>query len=107
HRGTLLAPVSHRVEAERVAALDDLCETVVTVEVSEAMQAVLARLGMGILRGMPLIQSLHQDRNMARQLRQLTAQNCYDIIHVEHSFMSPYMAFVSQDTPPKRVLSMK
>jgi sugar transferase (PEP-CTERM/EpsH1 system associated) len=106
HRVTLLAPVSHRVEAEHVAALDHLCETVVTVEVSETMQAVLARLGMGLLRGMPLIQSLHQDRNMARQLRQLTVQNCYDIIHVEHSFMSPYMAFVSPDSRAKRVLSM-
>jgi sugar transferase (PEP-CTERM/EpsH1 system associated) len=106
NRVTLLAPVSHPLAASQLSAINELCETVVAVPVSEALPAVLRRLATGLFRGMPLIQSLHHDAGMARQLRRLTSLNAYDIIHVEHSFMAPYMAYVSPQSSAKRVLCM-
>jgi sugar transferase (PEP-CTERM/EpsH1 system associated) len=106
HRVTLLAPVSRPPEAEDVATLKTFCADVVAVPVSDQSGAILGRLARGLLRGMPLIQGLHYDANLARHLRRLTSVNAYDVIHVEHSFMAPYMSAVSVRLPAKKILSM-
>jgi sugar transferase (PEP-CTERM/EpsH1 system associated) len=106
HRVTLLAPVSRRPEPESVAAMKEFCADVVALPVSEAFGAVLGRLARGLLRGMPLIQGLHYDSNLVRRLRQLTLVNAYDVIHVEHSFMAPYVAAVGAHRRAPRILSM-
>jgi polysaccharide biosynthesis protein PslH len=106
HQVTLIAPISRRPEPQDLATLTDLCDTVVAVPVPETVHAVLSRLVRGLVRGLPFIQSLHRDRRMARTVRRLTSLNAYDIIHVEHSFMSPYLGSVSRQTRARTVLSM-
>jgi sugar transferase (PEP-CTERM/EpsH1 system associated) len=106
HRVTLVAPISTPREPQHLSALTDICETVVAVPVSEAVHAVLRRMAMGLVRGMPFIQALHRDVNVGRQIRRLTSRNAYDIIHVEHSFMAPYLASVNPNSDARTVLSM-
>lgn len=106
HRVTLLAPIGGPQNPEDRPALTAICETVVAVPVSEAVHAVSRRLALGLVRGMPFIQSLHHDANMAKQVSRLTALHAYDIIHVEHSFMAPYLASISPQSRAKRVLTM-
>jgi len=106
NRVTLLAPLRYPEEAKHVSTLKQLCEKVITAPLSDEIQPVLRRLAMGLLHGRPLIQSMHYDPNLARQIHRLTSQEVYDIIHVEFSFMCPYLAFVSPRSQAKRVLSM-
>ena len=106
HRVTLIAPVANPYKPEQLAPLTDYCESVVAVPVSEAAHAVLRRLAMGLVRGMPFIQSLHLDRRLARSVRRASSGNDYDIIHVEHSFMTPYLAWRSRSCRARTVLSM-
>jgi sugar transferase (PEP-CTERM/EpsH1 system associated) len=106
HRVTLVAPISGSHEPAHVVRLRDLCERVVAVPVSETGPAVLRRVAAGLIRGMPFIQSLHRGPDMARELSRLTAGNAYDIIHVEHSFMAPYLAHVRRNDRTRTVLSM-
>jgi sugar transferase (PEP-CTERM/EpsH1 system associated) len=106
NRVTLLAPLRHPEEAKHISTLNGLCERVITTPFADEIQTVLLRLAMGLLQGRPLIQSLHYDPKLARQIHRLTSQEVYDIIHVEFSFMSPYLAFVSPRSQAKKVLSM-
>ena len=106
HRLTLVAPIAVPRSPEHLAALAPLCETVVPVPVSESGPAVLRRMAAGFVRGMPLIQGLHRNRHMAQQIHRLTSSNAYDVIHIEHSFMAPYLASVSSRSHARTVLSM-
>lgn len=103
---TLLAPLRHPEEAKNIPMLNHLCARIVTTALSDELHAVLRRLSLGLLRGRPLIQSMHHDPNLAREIHRLTSEEVYDIIHVEFSFMSPYLAFVSPRSEAKKVLSM-
>jgi len=106
NRVTLLAPLRHPEEAKHVSTLNGLCERVITSEFSDEIPLVLRRLSIGLFHGRPLIQSMHYDPNLARQINKLTFQEVYDIIQVEFSFMSPYLAFVSPTSKAKKVLTM-
>ncbi len=106
NRVTLLAPLRHPEEAEHVSAVSRLCERVITTQLPDRAAAVVRRLAIGLVRGMPFIQGLHYDPSLARHLRTLTSQNTYDIIQVEFSFMAPYLAAVSPRSGAKKVLSM-
>jgi len=106
HRVTLVAPVSCPIDAVDRAELDDWSIEVLAVPVSEALLAVLRRLAVGLFRGMPLIEGLHHDRRIAQHIRQLTAGNQFDIVHVEHSFMAPYTTYIDARSRAKRTLSM-
>jgi sugar transferase (PEP-CTERM/EpsH1 system associated) len=103
---TLLAPLRHPEEAKNISMLNHLCARVITTALSDELRAVLRRLSIGLLHGKPLIQSMHYDPNLASEIRRLTSQEVYDIIHVEFSFMAPYLAFVSPRSQAKKVLSM-
>ncbi len=106
HEVTLLAPVAQPPEPRELAVLTAFCRTVVAVPVSDRAGAVLRRLAIGLARGMPLIQGLHRDTNLAGHLRDLTSRNDFDIIHVEHSFMAPYLEAISPRSRARTVLSM-
>jgi sugar transferase (PEP-CTERM/EpsH1 system associated) len=106
HRVTLLTLLRDPEQRQYVKDLDGLCERIVTSPLSDATLEVLGRLSTGFLRGRPLIQNMHYDRNLAEQVRRLTSLNRYDIIHVEFSFMAPYMQFVSPGSQARSVLVM-
>ena len=106
HRVTLLAPVGETHVSGDVEAITSLGVEVVAVPVSEAGRAVARRLGRGLLHGRPLIQGLHYDVAMARQLRELTTRQTFDVIHVEHSFMASYVGSISPECTARTVLSM-
>jgi sugar transferase (PEP-CTERM/EpsH1 system associated) len=103
---TVLAAASSAPEPDHVSALKEFCAAVVAVPVSESSPAVVGRFARGLLRGMPLIQGLHYDVNMAHHFHRLTSLNRYDVIHVEHSFMAPYLPAVALTSPAKKILSM-
>jgi polysaccharide biosynthesis protein PslH len=106
NRVTLLAPLRHPAEAKNIPTLNRLCASVVTRECADELQAVLVRLSMGLFRGTPLIQSMHYSSSLADEIHRLTSQETYDVIHVEFSFMTPYLAFVSPRSRAKKVLVM-
>ena len=106
HRVTLLTLLRDAEQERHVRELNGLCEHVVTTLLSDDTVSVLRRLSAGLLQGRPLIQSMHYDRAMADHVSRLTSQNAYDIIHVEFSFMAPYLDSVSPHSQARRVLVM-
>jgi sugar transferase (PEP-CTERM/EpsH1 system associated) len=104
-RVTLLAPLRHPEEVENVSAVREICERVITTPLPDRTPAVVRRLAIGLARGMPFIQGMHYDPRLAHHIRTLTAQNQYDVIHVEFSFMAPYVAAVSPRSRVKKILS--
>lgn len=106
HRVTLLAPVDRTPRTEQLRVLADLGVEVVATRVSSSASAAMVRLGSGAFRGQSLLQGLHYDVGMAREVQRLTAVNAFDVIHVEHSFMAPYLDSVSPRSRAKTVLSM-
>ena len=106
NRVTLLAPLRHPEEAKNISMLNRSLREGYHNRIVRRNSPVLRRLSMGLLRGRPLIQSMHYDPNLARQIYKLTSQEVYDIIHVEFSFMAPYLASVSPRSQAKKVLSM-
>ena len=53
-----------------------------------------------------MIQGLHYDAAMARELRLLTGRQAFDVIHVEHSFMASYIGSIARQCTARTVLSM-
>lgn len=105
HSVTLLAPLRHSDEAKHVPAVSALCERVITTRLPDRAPAAVARLTRNLVRGMPFIQGLHYDPTLARHVRTLTSESAYDVIHVEFSFMAPYVAAVSPRSQARRILS--
>jgi sugar transferase (PEP-CTERM/EpsH1 system associated) len=103
---TLLTTVRRPKELEHTSALAGLCDKIVTTVLSDKAQPVLRRLSLGLLRGMPLIQSFHYDVNLAQKVHELTSQDSYDIIQIEFPFLAPYLQAVHPRSRAKRVLSM-
>jgi sugar transferase (PEP-CTERM/EpsH1 system associated) len=106
HSVTLLTTVRDPEEVEQISALNGLCEKIVTTVLSKQVRPVLRRLSVGLVHGMPLIQSFHYDANLAQKVRQLTFQESYDIIHMEFPFLAPYLGAVSARSRARKVLSM-
>jgi sugar transferase (PEP-CTERM/EpsH1 system associated) len=106
HRVTLLAPVDQAPRTEHLRVLAGLGVEVVGTRVSSRASAAMVRLGRGVFRGQSLLQGLHYYASMAREVQRLTAVNAFDVIHVEHSFMAPYLDWVSPRCRAKTVLSM-
>jgi sugar transferase (PEP-CTERM/EpsH1 system associated) len=106
HSVTLLAPVTRQPDLDHLNPLSDLCERVVPVVVSETAPATIGRMAAGLARGLPLIAGLHFSRRFARRLRDLTTAGHYDVVHVEHSFMAPYLSWIGPRSRARTVLSM-
>jgi sugar transferase (PEP-CTERM/EpsH1 system associated) len=106
HRVTLLAPVAEAPAPGHLQALTGLGVEVIAVPVSEDGRAVARRLGRGLLHGRPLIQGLHYDAAMARELRLCTTRRAFDVIHIEHSFMASYVGAISPESRARTLLSM-
>ncbi|MGE0813594.1 MAG: glycosyltransferase [Vicinamibacterales bacterium] len=106
HAVTLVAPAAHPVARRDLEPLAAWCEAVEIVPISERPAAVLGRMAAGLVRGMPLIQGLHRHPAMRRAVARLTAAHDYDVVHVEHSFMAPYLSAIARGRHPRTVLSM-
>lgn len=106
HRVTLLTLLRDPEQAQHVNELAPLCDRVITTVLSDDTLPVVARLSAGLTHGRPLIQSMHYDSTMAGHVSRLTSQNRYDIIHVEFSFMAPYLDWVSPSSQARTVLVM-
>lgn len=91
---------------DHIAALNEICENVVTVELSNRTGAILSRLLKGLLHGRPLIQSFYYDTQLAGRVRDLTSRMDYDIVHVEYSFMTPYLKAIDPRSRAKKILAM-
>jgi sugar transferase (PEP-CTERM/EpsH1 system associated) len=105
HRVTLLTPLRHPDEGEHVPTVSALCEQVITTQLSDRVPATIGRLGRNLVRGMPFIQGLHYDPNLARHVARLTSERAYDVLHVEASSMAPYVAAVSPRSRVRRILT--
>ncbi|MEZ5290870.1 MAG: glycosyltransferase [Vicinamibacterales bacterium] len=106
HAVTLVAPSAHPVAPRDLEPLAAWCDAVEIVPISERPAAVLGRMAAGLVRGMPLIQGLHRHSAMRRAVARLTAAHDYDVVHVEHSFMAPYLSAIARGRRPRTVLSM-
>jgi polysaccharide biosynthesis protein PslH len=106
HRVTLLTLLRDAGQARNIRELSGLCTEIVTTPLHDDTPAVLRRLSRGLASGRPLIQSMHYDPVLAAHVRRLTEQNHYDVIHVEFSFMAPYLDAVSPRSTARKVLVM-
>ena len=106
HRITLLTLLRDRGQVQYVKEVAALCDEVITTPLPDDTPGVLRRLSGGVVRGRPLIQSMHYNRDLAEHVRRLTAQDRYDIIHVEFSFMAPYLQSISPHSRARKVLVM-
>lgn len=106
HRVVLLATVRHPGEVNRKSALTGLCERIITTVVPDTTWTTLRRLSHGLIHGMPFIQGFHYDTGLAQEIRELTTQNEYDIIHIEFPFLASYLRCLKPGTRSKKVLSM-
>jgi sugar transferase (PEP-CTERM/EpsH1 system associated) len=106
HRITLLTLLRDRGQVQYVKEVAALCDEVITTPLPDDAPGVLRRLSGGVVRGRPLIQSMHYNRDLAEHVRRLTAQDRYDIIHVEFSFMAPYLEAISPRSRARKVLVM-
>jgi len=106
HRVTLL---THRPETESAweeNPVRELCERIETAVLPARAGAVLGRLAQGIARGLPLMQAFYWQPQLARRIRQLTAAEDYDIVHIEFSYMAHYLLALSPASRAQTVLSM-
>ncbi|MGB7948933.1 MAG: glycosyltransferase [Candidatus Binatia bacterium] len=106
HSVTLLTPIYRVEETDHIAALNGLCEKVATVPVSNGTGAILSRMSRGLLDGRALIQSFYYDTQLARRLRDLTSRLDYDIVHVEYSFLTPYLKAIDPRSRAQKILAM-
>ena len=105
HEVSLLANVTSAAEFDHVQALSTYCRTIDTKLIHHSQLARLGRMLKGILNGSSLIQSYHYNEMLALQLTELTADEDYDIIQIELSFMSRYVAAISPTSKAKKILS--
>lgn len=106
HRVTLVTLLRDPGQARHLQELTGLCEQIVTTPLPDDTLTAVRRLALGLAAGRPLIQSMHYDAALARHVRRLTEQHHYDIIHVEFSFMTPYLDAISPRSQARKVLVM-
>jgi sugar transferase (PEP-CTERM/EpsH1 system associated) len=106
HSVTLLTPIYGVEETEHIAALKDVCENVVAVALSNQTSAIFSRLSRGLLHGRPLIQSFYYDTQLSRRVRDLTSCRDYDIVHIEFSFLTPYLKAIDPRSRARKILAM-
>jgi len=105
HQVTLLTHVTSPQERGHVDAIRDLCEGIEVEFVSSARLHRIGRVAAGMLQGYPVIQSIYYSRRLAQRVRALTAEDRFDVIHVEFSMIARYARAISARCKAKRVLS--
>jgi sugar transferase (PEP-CTERM/EpsH1 system associated) len=106
HSVTLISSVCREEEIQHTAAINSLCESIITTVLSNETAAVFSRLSRGVLSRRSLIESFYFDMRLARQVADLTSRNTYDVIQVEFPFLTPYLQAVERRVRTKWVLSM-
>ena len=101
----MLANVTSAAEFEHVQALSPYCRTIEAKLIHHSQLARLGRMLKGLLNGSSLIQSYHYNEMLALRLTELTADEDYDVIQIELSFMSRYVAAISPTSKAKKILS--
>ncbi len=106
HRVTLIAGVRSDEERAGESAIADLGVQVVTVTISGRSAAVLRRLGAGFVRRRPWIESFHWSADFAGRVRTLTADESWNVVHVEGPFLTLYLDAMDPACRAIKVLSM-
>ena len=105
HKVTLLAHVSSHEELAHVEAIREFCENIEVEMLSTAPLPRMLRLGVGLLSGYPIIQSIHFSRRLANRLATITAREHFDIIQVELSMVARYARAISPASTARTVLA--
>jgi len=105
HQVTLLTHVTSPQERGHVDAIRDLCKSIEVEFVSSDRLRRIGRVAAGMLQGYPVIQSIYYSRRLAQRVRALTAEDRFDVIHVEFSMIARYARAISSRCTAKRVLS--
>ena len=105
HEVSLLANVTSAAESTNVQALSKYCRTIDVELIQHGQIARLGRMLKGLLNGRSLIQSYHYNERLALRLTKLTADEDYDIIQIELSFMSEYAEAINPTCKAKKILS--
>jgi polysaccharide biosynthesis protein PslH len=92
--------------AAEIAHLNEFCAGLITApEPRMHKLAHLPRLLRYGLAGMPLELKFHYSERFAAQIRQLTDAVRFDVVHIEHSHMAPYIEALGTRHPSKHLLA--
>lgn len=105
HEVTFLSHVQSTEEAASVGELESLCRDVRVAYLPGSAIARLRRIGAGSVGGASFIESIHFAKPLARIISGLTAEQDFDIVHVEFSFLARYTTCIDASSRAKRVLS--
>ena len=105
HRVTFLCHATSDEDADNLKHIQKFCESAHLVHLPASPQARLGRMARGLLSGAPFIQSIHHSPALARQVRQLTAESQFDIVHIELSLAARYVRAISPQSRARTILS--
>jgi sugar transferase (PEP-CTERM/EpsH1 system associated) len=106
HNVTLITSVREDNQRKYRKYLQRFCGKIEVHTISRKTIAVVGRLIKGVVSGTPLIQAFHYDNILARKVWNHTNKNNYDIIQVEHSYMSKYIGAIDPNNKAKKILSL-
>ena len=105
HDVTFCCHLQNEEEGTGVEELKPLCREVHAELLPGSTMSRLARVSAGLLKSSPFIESIHFNSNLAKKVRQLTAEESFDVVHVEFSFLARYLDAIAPVCKAKRVLS--
>jgi sugar transferase (PEP-CTERM/EpsH1 system associated) len=105
HEISIIALIKSPQETRSVPELKKYCahvETVVEQNLSRPMK--LKALFQGLISKEPLESRLILSGQILNKIRELTTQDCYDIVQIEHTFMAPSIKAVAGSCHAKTII---
>jgi GT2 family glycosyltransferase/glycosyltransferase involved in cell wall biosynthesis len=106
HEVSVLSLLEFSGETDHMPSMRQWCRQVDGVFASRGFIATLAVAIGGWFAGRPLATAPYYYPALARKIRQLTSEQSFDVVQIEHSFLAPYRADVAPNSGGATVLSL-
>jgi len=106
HEVSVLSLLEFPGEKEHIPAMRAYCRHVDGVEADRGWLGTLGMALLGLLRGRPVATAPFYYPELARRIMQLTQEQAFDIVQIEHSFLAPYRSDLPVEFRGACVLSL-
>jgi GT2 family glycosyltransferase/glycosyltransferase involved in cell wall biosynthesis len=106
HEVSVLSLLEFPEETKHIEGMLAFCRQVDGVVADRSWLGTLAVALLGWFAGRPLATAPYYYPALARKIRQLTAEQSFDVVQIEHSFLAPYRAAVAPGFAGAAVLSL-
>ena len=106
HEVSVLSLLEFPAEREHMQAMREYCRHVDGVVADRGWLGTLGAALSGLLRGRPVATAPFYYPELARRIRQLTQEQAFDIVQIEHSFLAPYRTDLAGEFRGACVLSL-